>query len=152
MDSSADGAGAGRRRVLVVGLDCAAPELVFGEWRDELPTLGRLMREGAWGRLESTIPAITVPAWSAMMTGRDPGQLGFYGFRNRTDHSYDGLAVANARSVREPRLWHVLSDAGLRVAAIGVPQTYPVAPINGHMVSCFLTPNARSEFTHPPEL
>jgi predicted AlkP superfamily phosphohydrolase/phosphomutase len=152
MDSSADGVGAGRRRVLVVGLDCAAPELVFGAWRDELPTLGRLMREGAWGRLESTIPAITVPAWSAMMTGRDPGQLGFYGFRNRTDHSYDGLAVANARSVREPRLWQVLSDAGLRVAAIGVPQTYPVAPINGHMVSCFLTPNARSEFTHPPEL
>jgi len=152
MDSSANGAGAGRRRVLVVGLDCAAPELVFGEWRDELPTLGRLMREGAWGRLESTIPAITVPAWSAMMTGRDPGQLGFYGFRNRRDHSYDGLTMANARSVREPRLWQVLSDAGLRVAAIGVPQTYPVAPINGHMVSCFLTPNARSEFTHPPEL
>ena len=151
MNRTSNGAGAGRR-VLVVGLDCAAPELVFGEWRDELPTLGRLMREGAWGPLESTIPAITVPAWSAMMTGRDPGQLGFYGFRNRRDHSYDGLTMANARSVREPRLWQVLSDAGVRVAAIGVPQTYPVAPINGHMVSCFLTPNARSEFTHPPEL
>jgi len=140
------------RRIIVVGLDCAAPELVFEAWRDDLPTLGRLMREGVWGRLESTIPAITVPAWSAMMTGKDPGQLGFYGFRNRKDHSYDGLAMANARSVRQPRLWHVLSDAGLRVGAIGVPQTYPVAPVNGHMVSCFLTPNARSEFTYPPEL
>jgi predicted AlkP superfamily phosphohydrolase/phosphomutase len=49
-------------------------------------------------------------------------------------------------------LWQVLSDAGLRVGAIGVPQTYPVAPVNGHMVSCFLTPNARSQFTFPPEL
>ena len=30
-------------RVLVVGLDCAEPSLVFDRWRDELPTLRRLM-------------------------------------------------------------------------------------------------------------
>jgi predicted AlkP superfamily phosphohydrolase/phosphomutase len=138
--------------MLVVGLDCAAPELVFDAWRDDLPAIGRLMEEGAWGRLESTIPAITVPAWSCMMSGRDPGQLGFYGFRNRADYSYDRMTIANAEAVRAPRVWDVLSDAGRRVAAIGVPQTYPVSPVNGHVVSCFLTPSAKSRFTHPPEL
>jgi len=140
------------RRVVVIGLDCAAPELVFDAWRHDLPTIDSLMSRGCFARLESTIPAITVPAWSAMMTGRDPGQLGFYGFRNRRDHTYDGMVMANAKSVTTPRLWSVLSDAGMKVGAIGVPQTYPVQPVNGHMVSCFLTPNARSQYTWPAEL
>jgi predicted AlkP superfamily phosphohydrolase/phosphomutase len=138
--------------MLVVGLDCAAPELVFGRWRADLPTLSTLISQGAWGELESTIPAITVPAWTCMMSGLDPGQLGFYGFRNRADHSYDAMTIANASAVRVPRVWNLLSDAGRRVATIGVPQTYPVTPVNGHVVSCFLTPSAKSELTYPRRL
>ena len=144
--------GESTRRMLVVGLDCAAPELVFDAWRDDLPTIRGLMERGAWGRLESTIPAITVPAWSCMMTGLDPGQLGFYGFRNRLDYSYDGLNIADSRAVKEPRIWDVLSAAGKRVGVIGVPQTYPVRPVNGDLVSCFLTPGSKSEYTFPREL
>ena len=33
-----------------------------------------------------------------------------------------------------------------------MPQTYPVAPVNGELVSCFLTPSARSQYTYPPTL
>lgn len=144
--------GNGQRRMVVIGLDCAAPELVFDAWRADLPTLNRLMTDGSYGTLESTIPAITVPAWACMMTGRDPGQLGFYGFRNRADYSYERMSIANGKAVTYPRVWNLLSDAGKRVATIGVPQTYPVQPINGQMVSCFLTPSAKSQYTHPPEL
>ena len=147
--STGDGNG---RRMLVIGLDSAAPELVFGEFADDLPTISRLAAAGSFGRLESTIPAITVPAWSCMMTGLDPGQLGFYGFRNRADHSYDRMTIANAKAVRNPRVWNLLSDAGKRVGVIGVPQTYPVQTVNGQMVSCFLTPSAQSEYTYPPAL
>lgn len=138
--------------MLVIGLDCAAPELAFDAWRADLPTIGRLMARGAYGRLESCIPAITVPAWACMMTGRDPGQLGFYGFRNRADYSYERMTIANARAVTYPRVWNLLGDAGRRVATVGVPQTYPVQPVNGQVVSCFLTPSAKSQFTYPPEL
>jgi predicted AlkP superfamily phosphohydrolase/phosphomutase len=140
------------RQLLVIGLDCAAPELVFDAWRDDLPTLRSLMALGSYGRLESTVPAITVPAWACMMTGRDPGQLGFYGFRNRADYSYDRMTFANATSVKHPRVWNLLSAAGRRVATVGVPQTYPVRPVNGQTVSCFLTPSARSQYTYPAEL
>ena len=140
------------RRMLVVGLDSAAPELVFGSFRDDLPTITSLARKGSSGLLESTIPAITVPAWSCMMTGLDPGQLGFYGFRNRADHSYDRMTIANAKAVRQPRVWNLLSDAGKRVGVIGVPQTYPVQTVNGQMVSCFLTPSSESDYTYPPAL
>ncbi|MCK4449010.1 MAG: alkaline phosphatase family protein, partial [Anaerolineae bacterium] len=51
-------------KVFVIGLDCAAPELVFDAWRDQLPNLRRLMEGGIYGELMSSIPAITVPAWS----------------------------------------------------------------------------------------
>src|SRR5512138_523163 len=88
-------------KLLIIGLDSAAPALVFDRWRDQLPTLAGLMARGAYGRLLSTNPPITVPAWTAMMSSRDPGELGFYGFRNRKDHSYDGYAFANSALVRE---------------------------------------------------
>src|SRR5437667_179867 len=139
-------------KLLVVGLDSAAPALVFERWRNELPTIAGLITRGAHARLVSTNPPITVPAWTAMVSSHDPGELGFYGFRNRKDHSYDGYAFANSALVRVPRLWDWLGAAGLRCLVLGVPQTYPPSPLNGEMVSCFLTPSSASAYTYPPGL
>ena len=102
-------------KVMIIGLDCAEPSLVLERWRDELPTLSRLADQGSWGRLTSIIPPITVPAWSCMMASRTPGDLGVYGFRNRSDHSYDGLFIANGAAIKEPRLWDLVTRAGKRV-------------------------------------
>ena len=140
------------QKVCVIGLDCAAPELVFDLWQDRLPNLRRLMQRGVYGPLESVIPPITVPAWMCMMTGKDPGALGIYGFRNRRDHSYDGLVFASNRQVREPTLWDVLAEHDLRTIALGVPLTYPPRPINGLLISGFLAPSTDSDYTYPPEL
>jgi len=140
-------------RALVIGLDCAAPQWVFDRWLDELPTIRSLTERGTFGILRSCEPPITVPAWSVMTSSRTPGSLGFYGFRNRRDHSYDAMAFADSRAVRVPRVWDLLSEAGRPVAVLGVPQTYPVNSVNGVMVSCFLTPDTEtSQYTFPPEL
>ncbi len=141
-----------KRKVMVIGLDCAAPELVFDRWLDELPNIRQVVGAGVSGRLHSSIPPITVPAWMSMMTGRDPGALGLYGFHNRADHSYANLRIASSASIREPALWDMLAEHGKRSIVIGVPPTYPVRPIHGEMVSCFLTPSDAKQFTHPPEL
>jgi predicted AlkP superfamily phosphohydrolase/phosphomutase len=140
-------------KALVIGLDCAAPQWVFDRWLDDLPNLRSLTERGAYGILRSCEPPITVPAWSVMTSSRNPGVLGFYGFRNRRDHSYDALAFADSRAVRVPRVWDLLSTRGRPVIVLGVPQTYPVSRVNGVMVSCFLTPDTeRSQYTYPPEL
>ncbi|MBE9076917.1 alkaline phosphatase family protein [Romeria aff. gracilis LEGE 07310] len=139
-------------RLLIIGLDCMAPALVFEHWRQDLPHLSKLMAQGSYGHLESSIPAITVPAWSCMMTGRDPGELGIYGFRNRASRDYQKMTIADGQAVRFPRLWDLLGAAGWRVAALSVPGTSPPYPVNGSLVSCFLTPNPSLPFTHPPEL
>jgi predicted AlkP superfamily phosphohydrolase/phosphomutase len=138
-------------KILVLGLDCAAPELLFGF--DDLPNIRRLMEVGAYGRLESVIPPITVPAWMCLATSQDPGSLGIYGFRNRTDHSYSGLGIASARSITEPAIWDHLAREGKRSIIVGVPPGYPPRRINGISVGCFLTPDTdKNVFTHPPEI
>ncbi|MEJ2679352.1 MAG: alkaline phosphatase family protein, partial [Gemmatimonadota bacterium] len=89
-------------RILIIGLDCAAPELLLGE---DLPNIRRLMEAGLYGRLESVVPPITVPAWMSMSTSRDPGSLGVYGFRNRVDYSYDRMQTADSRWFKAVTMW-----------------------------------------------
>ncbi|MGD2040063.1 MAG: alkaline phosphatase family protein [Anaerolineae bacterium] len=140
------------KKVFVVGLDCAEPSLVFERWRDHLPNLRSLMEGGTYGSLTSTVPAITVPAWASMTSSKDPGQLGVYGFRNRADHSYERMSIATSRSIQSTRVWDILSGMGKNVVVVGVPQTYPVTPVRGCLISSFLTPSTQSAYTHPPEL
>src|SRR5207253_796724 len=81
-----------------------------------------------------------------------PGTLGFYGFRNRKDHSYDGLTFATAEKMKEDRVWDILSRAGKHVVVLGVPQTFPPSAVNGQMVGCFLSPSIKSRYTYPDAL
>jgi predicted AlkP superfamily phosphohydrolase/phosphomutase len=135
-------------KILVVGLDCAAPELLFGDER--LVNFRRLMDAGCYGRLESVVPPITVPAWMCMSTSQDPGSLGVYGFRNRTDHSYAGLGIVNSRSIQELAIWDQVAREGGRANIIGVPPSYPPRKVNGICVGCFLTPDtSKDTYTHP---
>jgi predicted AlkP superfamily phosphohydrolase/phosphomutase len=88
----------------------------------------------------------------SMMSSKDPGTLGYYGFRNRADRSYEKMSTATSLAVREPLLWDYLGRAGKQVILLGVPQTYPPRPVNGLMVTDFLTPSIASNYTHPPAL
>lgn len=153
---SPTGAGKGEKgvrkgRVLVVGMDCLEPSLLE-TWKDSLPHFQRLLAAGISGPLESIVPPITVPAWSCMLSGKDPGELGIYGFRNRADRGYTRMSIATARDVPADRVWDILSRAGRRVAVVGVPQTYPPSPVNGLMIGDFLSPSAQSDFTYPADL
>ncbi len=139
-------------RVVVIGLDGVPPKVVFEKWRGDLAALSMLASSGLHGRLRSTDPPITIPAWTSMFTGKDPGELGCYGFRNRRDRSYGPLALADSTSVRAPWLWTILSRRRLRSVVIGVPQTYPPMPLKGALVSGFMAPHEGARFTYPPEL
>jgi predicted AlkP superfamily phosphohydrolase/phosphomutase len=111
------------------------------------------MEAGCYGRLESVIPPITVPAWLCMATSQDPGSLGLYGFRNRKDHSYEGLETVDSHSSRALTIWDQVAREGGRSVLVGVPPSFPPRKVNGVSVGCFLTPDpARDTYTHPPEL
>ncbi len=137
-------------RVVIIGLDSTPPELIFGCWLHELPTLKWLTEHGLYGELESTIPSITCPAWASMVTGKDPGRLGIYGFRNRIRYDYSEMAFVDSSWVREDTLWDILSRYNRRSILVGIPPSYPPRAINGRMISCFMAGDSLN-YTYPAE-
>ena len=135
-----------------MGLDSIPPELLFDRWLDQLPNIKRLISNSIYGAMKSTIPAITCPAWVSMMTSANPGRLGLYGFRNRSSYDYEGLSFANSSTIRQDTVWDILSKIGKKVVVVGVPMTYPPKPVNGCMVTCFMTPDTKCDYTYPHEL
>ncbi len=121
-------------RVLCLGLDGADDALV----RDlvaqgKLPTLGRLIDEGAFGSLRSTIPAMTPTAWSSFLTGLNPGEHGILNWETNPNRAVHRVESAASRSGTP--FWRLLGDAGIRSAFVMVPFTYPPAPIEGIVVT-----------------
>jgi predicted AlkP superfamily phosphohydrolase/phosphomutase len=140
-----------KRTMIVIGLDCAPPRLVFERYRDAMPHISALMERGSWGPLHSSEPPITVPAWACMVTGRDPGELGLYGFRNRVAGE-TGLRLVDSRDLEHKRVWDWLGEQGFRVAPLFVPLTFPPSPVRGQMISGFLWPGGDAPWCFPRSL
>jgi len=127
-------------KVFVIGLDSASPELFFGRFLEDLPNIRRLLEKSIYGSMESTIPAITIPAWMTMVTGKDPGELGLYGFRHRKSGTYNETWIANSLMVKEKAIWHYIAEKGKKSVLIGIPPSYP--PMESKRMACFLLHNA----------
>ncbi|HJW70882.1 MAG TPA: alkaline phosphatase family protein [Candidatus Binatia bacterium] len=144
--------GTPRRRVLVVGLDAATFDLVL-PWAQSgtLPTIGRLLREGAHAPLRSTLPALTPPGWTSAATGRNPGKHNVFNFyRGRAG----GLnpAPVTPGDLRSPRVWDIVAQEGGRSVVLHMPLTYPPEERVGVMISGIMTPKGAEDFVAPASL
>jgi len=139
-------------KALVIGLDGVTLDLL-GPWIEagELPNLQKLMKQGASGRLRSTLPPISSSSWSSFATGVNPGKHGLVDFVYPGANSYK-VSMINATSRQARALWNWLNDAGYTVGLLGIPTTYPPEAVNGFMISGFLSPGPESEWAYPPEL
>ena len=140
------------RKALLIGLDCAAPKLLFKRFIDRLPNFRKLMQGGVYGGLESCDPPITIPAWTVMASSRSPGRLGLYGFRHRKDNSYNDIWIASSLRIKEKRIWDHVAEAGGKSCLIGIPPSYPPYSLDGWLVGCFITPDTSRSYTHPDGL
>ncbi|MDG3002956.1 alkaline phosphatase family protein [Paludisphaera mucosa] len=135
-------------KILVIGLDGAAPEILLGDER--LSTIRSLMEIGCYGRLDNVLAPGSAPAWMCLATGQDPGSLGFYGSRNRHDHE---TQLVDARSFQAPTMWEQVAKEGGRSILVDVPPGYPPRPVDGISVCCLPPPDAvDGTLTHPPEV
>jgi predicted AlkP superfamily phosphohydrolase/phosphomutase len=126
------------RKVCIVGWDGATFDLI-GPWIEQgkLPNLARLMAGGVHGPLRSSLPPWSFQAWSSFLTGKNPGKHGIYDFFRTPVGTYD-LVFVNAEQRRGgASFWQLLSQAGRRVIAIGIPGTFPPDVVNGVMISGF---------------
>jgi predicted AlkP superfamily phosphohydrolase/phosphomutase len=139
-------------KVLVIGMD-GVPWDLISRWaaQGHLPNIARLIETGSAGPLRSTMPPTSGPAWSSFATGKNPGKTGIYDFLYRRPGSYVFPPVSAAlRSGRS--LWSWLGEHQKRVAVVNIPISYPVEPVNGVLISGWMTPYFAKDFTHPPEL
>lgn len=129
-----------RRKLVVIGIDGASWDYLTPYLDDgSLPQLARVRSEGTVATLRSVECYFTPPAWTTLFTGMLPAHHGVYSFGrwNPERRDFDEVSAAD---VQAPPLWELVSRAGLRVASIGVPVTYPAAPVAGVQVSGLMTP------------
>jgi predicted AlkP superfamily phosphohydrolase/phosphomutase len=140
------------RKVFVLGLDGATGDLLY-PWAKEglLPNFRTILDRGTWGKLTSTLPPLTVPAWMSFMTGKKPEKHGLFDFVYRLPDSYEVYPVNNTLC-SEASIWSLLSEADKKVGVLNVPATYPPEKTNGFMITGMLTPEDADDFTFPPSL
>lgn len=136
-----------KKKALLIGLDGATFDLLM-PWirKGKLPFLRKLISEGVYGDLESTVPTISAAAWASLVTGKNPGKHGVFDFVTSEGR------IINSTCVKSQKLWGVLSEYGLNCCVVNVPVTYPPDKIKGYMISSFLTPPGRKDFVFPPSL
>lgn len=127
-------------RAVVAGLDGAAWHLLDPMIEDGvMPRLAALRARGASGRLRSTVPTYTPPAWTSAATGVNPGRHGVYGFVEGHAQS-ERPELVHSGKVRAPTVWRVANAQGARAGVYNVPLTYPPQGLDGWMVSGMMTP------------
>ena len=138
------------RKVFLFGIDGASPELIFDKWINKLPHIKKLMANGIYGQLNSTIPPVTIIAWNAMLSGKDPSEIGVFSYTFQDENGKSQLA--SSKNVSCNLIWDILGEKNKKTISLYVPLTFPVKPINGCMISGFLSPGINSNCAYPKSL
>ncbi|MEW6753126.1 MAG: alkaline phosphatase family protein [Candidatus Latescibacterota bacterium] len=156
------------RKVVVLGIDGMDPGLLTRfVAAGEMPHFARLMRDGDFRPLQTTVVPQSPVAWSTFITGMDPGGHGIYDFVHRDPASLlPFLSIARAyppahalslgswvlplgrggvELLRHGRaFWEVLGEHGVRTTLFRMPVTFPpvAAPLS-RQLSGMGTPDIR---------
>jgi len=137
-------------KLIIIGVDGADWRLIE-PWIESghLKNFNDLINSGTKATLISTIPPFTLPAWTSIFTGVNPGK---HGITDNLIRIRRELVPAFSCYRKAPLLWKILGHHGLKSIVLNDPVTYPPEPINGIMVTGFLTPPNSHSYTFPPEI
>lgn len=138
-------------KLIVVGLDGATFTLI-NRLIKNLPNFKRIMQQGSYGIVKSVMPPGSIPAWPALLTGKNPGRFGVFNFIDLKKKNYQ-IKITNAKDVKQKKIWNYLNQANKKCAYINIPSTYPAEPIKGFIIAGNLAPNVNSPgFLFPKHL
>jgi len=139
-----------KQRVILIGLDGGTLDLMT-PWMKKgcLPSFSKIAKNGVHGKLRSTTPYYSAPAWVSIVTGVHPGKHGIYDFFHTDCFT---KKIVNSRYRKTAAFWSLLTDVGKKSIIVNVPGSYPPEKINGVMITGLLTPSPESDFTYPKQL
>jgi len=138
-------------KLLIIGLDGATWDVLMPLIEEKQPpTLEKLVKNGTYDVLESTVPPVTGGAWLSMATGKTPGKTGIIDFLNRKDATHK-LYPTSSSDFKGHSFWDYLSKANKKVGIFNYPMLFPPYKVNGFMVSG-LGSSPDDDISYPPSL
>lgn len=136
-------------KVFVLGIDGGTFNLI-NPWAEkgELPNFKKVLDEGVHGKLRSSIPPVTIPAWPCIYTGKNPGKLGLFYFQ-RVNESYE-KELYNLSDVASTKFWDYFENK--EVGVVNSPLTFPPEEVNGFMLSPFGEEKEGGNYTYPERI
>ncbi len=155
-------------KVLLIGVDA-------GEWdvlgplleQQRVPNFARLRDKGASGRIRSLEPLTKSPIiWASIATGKVPSKHGISDFfvkkaaktRSQAPGMAEGEGPTTSNLWRARPIWDILGSLGKKVGVDGWWTTWPAMPVNGFLISDYVTyddgswPARDSRRTYPASL
>lgn len=124
-------------RAVIIGLDGVPHPLIERFAADgTMPNMAEILKTGTLRKMESAVPDISCVAWSTVITGKNPGEHGIYGFMNLAPGTYN-FSFPNFNDLKAGTFWQ--EESSRRYAIINIPATYPAAPLNGSLISGFVS-------------
>jgi len=142
------------QRTLLIGLDGATFTVLDALIEDgTMPFLRRFRLAGTSAPLLSTPHPLTPPAWTSLMTGRNPGNHGVFDFMWPV---YQGdtmsIKLMDSRDIKSETIWSLLSRQGRRVVSLNFPVMFPPRPVAGYLISGFVSWRHLRRACYPPSL
>ena len=126
-----------KKKTIILGLD-GVPYGLLKDLADKgvMPNTGNLISRGTFRKMRSSIPEISSVAWSSVITGRNPGEHGIFGFTSFVPNTYR-LSFPNFNDLKSSTFWHRKKED--KHIIINVPSTYPARELNGVLISGFVS-------------
>ncbi|ETX00635.1 MAG: hypothetical protein ETSY1_10470 [Candidatus Entotheonella factor] len=170
------------RRVIILGVDGLDPKLLQ-QFLDSghLPNFQKLIAQGDFRPLKTTMPPLSPVAWSTFITGMDAGGHGIFDFVHRDPATLQPMASTSKTEPPTWRLtfgswdvplaggdvvqmrrgkafWQILEAHGVPTQIFRMPANFPPSPSPGKSFSGMGTPDVLGTpgtfsfyTTHPPE-
>lgn len=124
-------------RTVIIGID-GVPFHLIDTLSEEgvMPYMKTLKEEGTFKKMQSSIPEVSSVSWSSIITGKNPGEHNIYGFTEVLPGTYT-LSFPHFGKLKSPPFWNREGT----FTVINVPSTYPASPLNGVLVSGFISPD-----------
>lgn len=131
-------------RTLFLGLDGATFHILDDLTQDQpgqgvvMPFLAQFMAQGFRAPLRSTPHPLTPPAWTTLVTGRNPGAHGVYDFMRVDDRQHEVFfTLYDFRDIRCETLWSLAGRQDRSVVALNFPMMAPPPRLNGSLIPGF---------------
>jgi len=125
-----------KNRNVILGIDGIPFELMNSlSNRGIMPNFKELKNSYYFKEMKSSIPHISSVSWSSIITGKNPGEHGIFGFSELIPGTYS-LSYPNFNALKSKAFWHQQNEK--KHVIINVPATYPAKILNGIHIAGFV--------------